>query len=64
MDFFSNFVVLIGLLIISLNVKFTETIIILSILIFFGFIYFKFLKQIFTNLEKKGLFLMPNYISS
>jgi len=57
MDFFSNFVVLIGLLIISLNVKFTETTIILSILIFFGFVYFKFLKKIFVKLGEKRIIL-------
>ena len=57
MDFVSNSVVLIGLLIISLNVKFTETIIILSILIFFGFIYFSFFKQIFTQLGEKRIIL-------
>ena len=56
-DFLSNSVVLIGLLIISLNVKFTETIIILSILIFFGFIYFSFLKRIFTQLGEKRIIL-------
>lgn len=57
MDFFSNFVVLVGLLIISLNVKFTETTIILSILTFFGFVYFKFLKQIFVKLGEKRIIL-------
>jgi len=54
-DFFSNFVILAGLIIISLNVKFTETIIILLILIFFSFIYFRFLKQIFVQLGKKRI---------
>lgn len=60
MDFFSNFVVLVGLLIISLNVKFIETIIILSLLTFFAFIYFKFLKQIFNQLGKKRITLDAN----
>ena len=60
MDFFSNFVVLIGLLIISLNVKFTETIVILLILTIFGFIYFKFLKQMFVKLGEKRIILEGN----